>query len=238
MSVGLSPAMLRRVACALVVASVARDACAKELDRCEACAVTYFGLTEVLRLEHMDEDKTDILAGGRLDSKGVRQGEVIKYATSEFRTSHLIDQVCDVVATFQPRFGSWVQNASLAKRFEEILQGKTNKPLPKVTNVNSESEQLRLSLRNYCDNLVEDHEDDLAALIKADGVDDAGRDTVCTTLARSCKTRAAIDKAQSSMDKAKAKAAEKDAAKVDLAAAAAADAPKKKRKRKKAKKEL
>ena len=224
----MTPMLLRYVA----LAAAALRAAAKDLDRCEACVVTSRALAEVLALEHLDEDKTDILAGGRLDSKGVRQGEVIKYATSEFRTSHILDQVCDRAATFVPRFGSWWQNGTLARRFEERLKGATKEPMPKISKVNNANDELKLALRTYCDNLVEEHEDDLAALIKGDGVDDADRrSTVCTSLAKSCKTGEAIDAALGRVADAEAKAAAKDAAKVEAGDGDAA--PKKKRKRKK-----
>ena len=83
-------------------------------------------------LEHLDEDKTDILSGGRLDGNGNRQGKLVKYATSEFRTSHLLDQVCDYADTFVPRYeGGWAPNATKAQRFEDVVRGKA-KPFPKL----------------------------------------------------------------------------------------------------------
>ena len=61
-------------------------ATARDLDKCAGCAVVMRSLQKVLSLEHLDEDKTDILSGGRLDGNGNRQGKLVKYATSEFRT--------------------------------------------------------------------------------------------------------------------------------------------------------
>ena len=116
--------------------------------------------------------------------------------------------------------------------FEERLKGATKEPMPKISKVNNANDELKLALRTYCDNLVEEHEDDLAALIKGDGVDDAARrSTVCTSLAKSCKTGEAIDAALGRVADAEAKAAAKDAAKVEAGDGDAA--PKKKRKRKK-----
>mmetsp|Transcript_10651 Transcript_10651/g.31750 ORF Transcript_10651/g.31750 Transcript_10651/m.31750 type:complete len:227 (-) Transcript_10651:60-740(-) len=183
---------MMRIVLALAIAL--RVAAEQELNRCGACFVVMESLKEVLRLEHLDEDKTDILSGGRLDSKGNRQGTTIKYATSEFRTSHLLDQVCEVASTFRPGKGQrWAQNATLAKRFETNLAGKTKIPLPKISRATTPKERLRVSLRTYCDALVEEHEEALAALIIGEGVLDevgavslAGRGRVCGDLQKSC----------------------------------------------------
>ena len=48
-------------------------ATARDLDKCAGCAVVMRSLQKVLALEHLDEDKTDILSGGRLDGNGNRQ---------------------------------------------------------------------------------------------------------------------------------------------------------------------
>ena len=101
----------------LAVAVAARD-----LDKCAGCAVVMRSLQKVLALEHLDEDKTDILSGGRLDGNGNRQGKLVKYATSEFRTSHLLDQVCDYADTFVPRYeGGWAPNSTKQQRFEDVV---------------------------------------------------------------------------------------------------------------------
>ena len=225
---------MRRLNVALVLAlPLVHVAQCKSLNRCDACFVVYDSLEKVLELEHLDEDKTDILAGGRLDSKGVRQGNTIKYATSEFRTSHLLDQVCEMASTFRPRKdGYWVQNKTLAERFATNLAGKTNRPLPKLSKVTNEREEQRMALLNYCDNLVEEHEDDLAELIKSDAVDERGRASLCKDVVKSCKTDKAYD--TSAKDKVEALEDTKD----DAASEAAVDdeaAPKKKKKRKKKK---
>ena len=100
---------------ALLLLLHASAATARDLDKCAGCAVVMRSLQKVLSLEHLDEDKTDILSGGRLDGNGNRQGKLVKYATSEFRTSHLLDQVCDYADTFIPRYeGGWAPNATKA----------------------------------------------------------------------------------------------------------------------------
>ena len=126
-AVDVAVAMAPRTA-PLLHAAVA--ATARDLDKCAGCAVVMRSLQKVLSLEHLDEDKTDILSGGRLDGNGNRQGKLVKYATSEFRTSHLLDQVCDYADTFIPRYeGGWAPNATKQQRFEDVVRGKA-KPFP------------------------------------------------------------------------------------------------------------
>ena len=161
-------------------------AAARDLDKCAGCAVVMRSLQKVLSLEHLDEDKTDILSGGRLDGNGNRQGKLVKYATSEFRTSHLLDQVCDYADTFVPRYeGGWAPNATKAQRFEDVVRGKA-KPFPKLTKANNEEETLRLRLRSYCDSVVEDHEEALADLIVAEASPEDALQSICRDATASC----------------------------------------------------
>jgi len=174
---------------AAAMAFVGIVASGRELDKCAACHVAMTSLERVLALEHLDEDKTDILAGGRLDSKGERQGKVVKYEASEFRTSHLIDQICEYALTYRPSKEGprWRQNATLAKRFETNLAGKTKRPLPKISKATTESEVLRLGLLSHCGMLVEEHEELLAELIVAGTAASAdGRAAICRDAARCC----------------------------------------------------
>ena len=159
---------------------------ARDLDKCAGCAVVMRSLEKVLALEHLDEDKTDILSGGRLDGNGNRQGKLVKYATSEFRTSHLLDQVCDYADTFIPRYeGGWAPNTTKAQRFEDVVRGKA-KPFPKLTKAHNEEETLRLRLRSYCDSIVEDHEEALAELIVAEASPENALQSICRDATASC----------------------------------------------------
>ena len=199
----------------LAVAVAARD-----LDKCAGCAVVMRSLQKVLSLEHLDEDKTDILSGGRLDGNGNRQGKLVKYATSEFRTSHLLDQVCDYADTFIPRYeGGWAPNATKQQRFEDVVRGKA-KPFPKLTKAHNEEETLRLKLRSYCDSIVEDHEDALAGLIVAEASSENALQAICRDATASCD-----DEGLASVD-------------AHVAAEAATEKKRKKRKKSKKKKEL
>ena len=171
---------------ALLLLLHASAATARDLDKCAGCAVVMRSLQKVLSLEHLDEDKTDILSGGRLDGNGNRQGKLVKYATSEFRTSHLLDQVCDYADTFIPRYeGGWAPNATKAQRFEDVVRGKA-KPFPKLTKANNEEETLRLRLRSYCDSVVEDHEEALAELIVAEASPEKALQSICRDATASC----------------------------------------------------
>ena len=175
--------MRSRIALLLLYAVAAA---ARDLDKCAGCAVVMRSLQKVLALEHLDEDKTDILSGGRLDGNGNRQGKLVKYATSEFRTSHLLDQVCDYADTFVPRFeGGWAPNATKQQRFEDVVRGKA-KPFPKLTKANNEEETLRLRLRSYCDSVVEDHEDALAESIVAEASPESALQSICRDATASC----------------------------------------------------
>jgi len=52
------------------------------LDKCDACFVLWRSLEGVLEAEpRMDKDRTDVLAGGRLDSRGAQTGTKHSYAT-------------------------------------------------------------------------------------------------------------------------------------------------------------
>ncbi len=171
---------------ALLLLQAVAAAMARDLDKCAGCTVVMRSLQKVLALEHLDEDKTDILSGGRLDGNGNRQGKLVKYATSEFRTSHLLDQVCDYADTFIPRYGGgWAINETKAQRFEDVVRGKA-KPFPKLTKANNEEETMRLRLRSYCDSVVEDHEDALAELIVAEASSENALQAICRDATASC----------------------------------------------------
>ena len=72
------------------------------LDKCDACFVLWRSLEGVLAAEpKMDKDRTDVLAGGRLDSRGARTGTKHSYATSEVRATRLIERVCELVNAFR-----------------------------------------------------------------------------------------------------------------------------------------
>ncbi|KAJ1448904.1 TLR4 regulator and MIR-interacting MSAP-domain-containing protein [Pelagophyceae sp. CCMP2097] len=171
--------------------------CGADLDRCGACAVVHEALLETLLLEHKDEDRADILSGGRLDSTGKRNGATIKYATSEFRTSHLLSQLCAFAATYAYEAPRFVRDAKLFAALEQRLAAKQEPTAPHapLQAATTEAQHQVMQLAGYCGAVVEEHEDTLAAAIVAGAVDDAFRERLCVRETRSCASSAALDAA-------------------------------------------
>jgi len=143
------------------------------LDRCSACIVVADSLKNTLELEDHDEDKTDILSGGRLDSRGVRQGKVVDYRTSEFRTSHIMDQICPVAASYS--LNSLVGEHFLLNRTAlEAVAFSEHLPASSTMVATSFDEVEAIALRTFCDGMVETYEDDISKAILADSPPQAG----------------------------------------------------------------
>ena len=155
------------------------------LDKCDACFVLWRSLEGVLAAEpKMDKDRTDVLAGGRLDSRGARTGTKHSYATSEVRATRLIERVCELVNAFRynAQGAYWVRDKGLVASFE------AGKALPKPRQLGRlPTDELRVSLVNYCSTTVEDHEDEITQLLLDGGLDDAGRATFCSATRKDCR---------------------------------------------------
>ena len=168
------------------------------LDTCDACCVVLEALAITLKLEHVDEDRQDILSGGRLDSTGKRQGKMIEYEKSEFRSSHLLEQMCRVVSTFskEPEAPLFLRNMTLAASFKfgASFEASTGQAIFSAAPKTVEERDAR-ELRVYCDSLVEEHEEAMAKIIFDGTVESAEtREAVCVHLADSaCGDRAALD---------------------------------------------
>ena len=67
----------------------------------------------------MDKDRTDVLAGGRLDSRGAQTGTKHSYATSEVRATRLLERVCELVNAFRynAQGAYWVRDKGLVAAF-------------------------------------------------------------------------------------------------------------------------
>ena len=187
--------MLPRLPPLLVLGLLAHAAA---LDRCDACCVVLEALAETLNLEHQDEDRQDILSGGRLDSTGKRQGKMIEYEKSEFRSSHLLEQMCRVVSTFSKEPGAplFLRNQTLAASFKfgASFEASSAQAVFSAAPKTVEERDAR-ELRVYCDSLVEEHEESLARIIFDGTVESVEtREAVCVHLAESaCGDRAALD---------------------------------------------
>ena len=154
------------------------------LDKCDACFVLWRSMEGVLEAEpKMDKDRTDVLAGGRLDSRGAQTGTTHSYATSEVRATRLVERVCELVNAFRynAQGAYWVRDKSLVAAFE------AGKPLAKPGHGRLPTDELRVSLVNYCSTVVEDHEEELTELLLSGGLDDAGRAAFCAATRKDCR---------------------------------------------------
>ncbi|CAH0366145.1 unnamed protein product [Pelagomonas calceolata] len=155
------------------------------LDKCDACFVLWRSMEGVLEAEpKMDKDRTDVLAGGRLDSRGAQTGTKHSYATSEVRAARLVERVCEFVNVFRynAQGAYWVRDKALVAAFE------AGKALPKPRQLGRlPTDELRVSLVNYCSTTVEDHEDEIMALLLAGGLGDAGRAAFCSGTRKDCR---------------------------------------------------
>ena len=157
------------------------------LDKCDACFVLWRSLEGVLDAEpRMDKDRTDVLAGGRLDSRGAQTGTKHSYATSEVRATRLIERVCELVNAFRynAQGAYWVRDKGLVAAFE------AGKALSKPGHGRLPTDELRVSLVNYCSTTVEDHEEELTELLLSGGLDDAGRAAFCSVTRKDCRSDA------------------------------------------------
>ncbi len=140
----------------------------------------------------MSPHRTDVLAGGRLDSRGARTGTKHSYATSEVRATRLLERVCELVNAFRynAQGAYWVRDKSLVAAFE------AGKALAKPGHGRLPTDELRVSLVNYCSTVVEDHEDEIEKLLLDGGLDDAGRAAFCSVTRKDCRSDAVEEAAK------------------------------------------
>ena len=139
------------------------------LDKCDACFVLWRSMEGVLEAEpKMDKDRTDVPAA-RL-SRGA-DGDEAQLRDVEVRAARLVERVCELVNAFRynAQGAYWVRDKALVAAFEA---GK--KPLAKPGHGRLPTDELRVSLVNYCSTTVEDHEDELTQLLLDGGIDDGG----------------------------------------------------------------
>jgi hypothetical protein len=154
------------------------------LDKCDACFVLWRSMEGVLEAEpKMDKDRTDVLAGGRLDSRGAQTGTKHSYATSEVRATRLLERVCELVNAFRynAQGAYWVRDKALVAAFE------AGKALATPGHGRLPTDELRVSLVNYCATVVEDHEDELTKLLLDGGLNEAGRAAFCSVTRKDCQ---------------------------------------------------
>ena len=124
------------------------------------------------------------MAGGRLDSRGAQTGTKHSYATSEVRATRLLERVCELVNAFRynAQGAYWVRDKALVAAFE------AGKALPKPRQLGRlPTDELRVSLVNYCATTVEDHEDELTTILLDGGLNEAGRAAFCSVTRKDCR---------------------------------------------------
>ena len=102
---------------------------------------------------------------------------------SEVRATRLVERVCELVNAFRynAQGAYWVRDKSLVAAFE------AGKPLAKPGHGRLPTDELRVSLVNYCSTTLEDHEDELTKLLLDGGLNEAGRAAFCSGTRKDCR---------------------------------------------------
>lgn len=74
-----------------------------------------------------------------------------------------------------------MRDKSLVAAFE------AGRPLAKPGHGRLPTDELRVSLVNYCSTTVEDHEDEITTILLDGGLDDAGRAAFCSATRKDCR---------------------------------------------------
>ena len=83
-----------------------------------------------------------------------------------------------------------MRDKSLVAAFE------AGKKLAKPGHGRLPTDELRVSLVNYCSTVVEDHEDEIEKLLLDGGLDDAGRAAFCSVTRKDCRSDAVEEAAK------------------------------------------
>ena len=102
---------------------------------------------------------------------------------SEVRATRLVERVCEFVNAFRynAQGAYWVRDKALVAAFE------AGKALARPGHGRLPTDELRVSLVNYCSTVVEDHEEELTELLLSGGLDDAGRAAFCSGTRKDCR---------------------------------------------------
>ena len=111
---------------------------------------------------------------------------------SEVRAARLVERVCEFVNVFRynAQGAYWVRDKALVAAFE------AGKALAMPGHGRLPTDELRVSLLNYCATTVEDHEDEITQLLLAGGLDDAGRAAFCSVTRKDCHGDAVAEAAK------------------------------------------
>ena len=102
---------------------------------------------------------------------------------SEVRATRLVERVCEFVNAFRynAQGAYWVRDKGLVAAFE------AGKKLAKPGHGRLPTDELRVSLVNYCSTVVEDHEDEITKLLLDGGLNEAGRAAFCSVSRKDCR---------------------------------------------------
>ena len=112
---------------------------------------------------------------------------------SEVRAARLLERVCELVNAFRynAQGAYWVRDKGLVAAFE------AGKALPKPRQLGRlPTDELRVSLVNYCATTVEDHEDEITKLLLDGGLNEAGRAKFCSGTRKDCRGDAVAEAAK------------------------------------------
>ena len=160
--------LLRHVVVIVVLCATSSHASVPEWSnlKCEACEAVMDELQVLLRNEHKKiEGRQDMDLLSRLDSKGKRQGKIVNYQMSELRALEVLETLRKGMGDYrvtESRTGNygrkhaphWFQKMTkYHDRGKLSLPGETEKDMQRA-------------LGNFCDMLIEEYEDELAAIIR------------------------------------------------------------------------
>lgn len=146
--------------------------------KCEVCRCL---VEEILRnVSSVDLSQVVQASSFRLDGNGDQSKLTVPLARSQMYLTEVMDSVCAkmedyVRATFK-------ENGTLTV-MPLMLDGKMN-PLMNEVDIVQDSD-LNKSLQYYCDDIVDDIEDDLISIIKS-GDDDHAVHSICTKITKLC----------------------------------------------------
>ena len=111
---------------------------------------------------------------------------------SEVRATRLLERVCEFVNVFRynAQGAYWVRDKALVAAFE------AGKALAMPGHGRLPTDELRVSLVNYCATTVEDHEEELTKLLLDGGLNEAGRAAFCSVTRKDCRGDAVAEAAK------------------------------------------
>jgi protein canopy 1/2 len=129
--------------------------------KCEACEAVVDELDSVLRAEASSvEGRMGIEVGGRLDSKGKRQGKVISYEMSEMRAMEVLESLCQGVAHYRSVEGDRKGRFWFSRMKDYHDRGTLE--IPEAEH----EEDMKRSLKVFCGAMVEEYEELLTTVIQ------------------------------------------------------------------------